>query len=364
MIKRLALVTLVMLSSDAAFANSVRLQIATIAPENSAWVQGMRKSADLIAERTEGRVKFTLFPGGIQGSDNQVMQKIKRGRLHGAAFTPNVLRKEYKDIILYSLPMVFDSDAEADYVRSRLDQKLMDGLEEAGYVGFGFSATGFSVVLSDVPVNGLEDLRSKKIWAPEDDPISESALRALGLNPVPLSLGDVYTALQTGLIDIMPGSATGAVLMQWFTAVNYFTDLPLVYTVGLFVIDKRRFDRILPEDQAVVREVLTEFTAELNAQSPANEAGAKDAMVAKGVKRIVPDPVKMAEIREAVLASNRQLAEQGEFSMELFEEMLRYIDEYRSEANEADGADSDAAEQEAEVSRVESQGAGSAVAGR
>ena len=164
MIKRMTALVLAMLVSSAVFSNEVRLQVATIAPENSSWVQGMRAAIAEIDERTEGRVTFKLFTGGIRGTDSKVMQLIKRGTLHGAAFTPNLLSKEYKDIILYSLPMVFNDEAEADYVRSRLDQKLMDGLEEAGFVSFGFTATGFSVVLSDVPVYGLEDLRSKKIW--------------------------------------------------------------------------------------------------------------------------------------------------------------------------------------------------------
>lgn len=308
-----------------------QLKIATIAPENSAWVKGMRAGMAEIKERTDGRVIIKLFSGGIQGSDEAVLRKIRIGQLQGAAFTPNLLARNYKDIILYNLPMVFNDVGEADFVRHRLDQTLMQGLEDAGFVSFGFAATGFSVVLSDDPIRGVEDLRGKKIWAPEDDPVSKAALKALGLNPVMLPLSDVYTGLQTKLIEIMPGSAQGAVLMQWYTKVNYFTDLPLVYTVGLLAIDKRAFDKLRPDDQQVVREVMGAFTADLDSASAAAEEGAKEAMMNKGVERIVPDPGKIAEIRRIVQASNRSLAEQGEFSLQLYEQMLGYIDEYRSE---------------------------------
>ncbi len=178
-------------------------------------------------------------------------------------------------------------------------------------------------------MHGVEDLRGKKIWAPEDDRISEAALRALGLNPVTLPLSDVYTGLQTKLIEIMPGSATGAVLMQWYTSVNYFTDLPLVYTNGLLAIDRKAFAKIEVQDQAIVREVMSEFTAALDRKSPDEERGAKEAMVNKGVQRIVPDDSRIAEIREIVQRSNLRLAEQGEFSLDLYEQMLEHIADYR-----------------------------------
>ncbi len=310
-------------------ANAQQLKIATIAPENSAWVKGMRAGIAEIRERTEDRVNFKLFSGGIQGNDEAVLRKIRIGQLHGAAFTPNLLSKEYADIILYNLPMVFNNESEVAYVRQRLDPVLMSGLEDAGFVSFGFASTGFSVILSDDPVHGVEDLRGKKIWAPEDDRISEAALRALGLNPVTLPLSDVYTGLQTKLIEIMPGSATGAVLMQWYTSVNYFTDLPLVYTNGLLAIDRKAFAKIEVQDQAIVREVMSEFTAALDRKSPDEERGAKEAMVNKGVQRIVPDDSRIAEIREIVQRSNLRLAEQGEFSLDLYEQMLEHIADYR-----------------------------------
>jgi TRAP-type C4-dicarboxylate transport system substrate-binding protein len=326
--RRLILIALAVLLGGAAQAQ--QLKIATIAPENSSWVKGMRAGMAEIKERTDGRVTIKLFSGGIQGNDEAVLRKMRIGQLHGAAFTPNLLRKSYEDIVLYNLPMVFNDTDEVDYVRRRLDETLMQGLEEAGYVSFGFAGTGFSVILSDDPIRGVQDLRGKKIWAPEDDPISEAALKALGLNPVTLPLSDVYTGLQTKLIEIMPGSAQGAVLMQWYTKVNYFTDLPLVYTVGLLAIDKRAFDKLRPDDQQVVREVMSAFTAALDSESAAAEDGAKEAMINKGVERIVPDPAKIAEIREIVQASNRSMAEQGEFSLDLYEQLLGYIAEYRS----------------------------------
>ena len=311
-------------------ANAQTLKIATIAPEASDWMKGMRQGAKEIKERTDGRVTIKLYGGGVQGSDGQVLRKIRIGQLHGGAFTPAVLMDTYKDIGLYNMPMVFNDQAEVDYIRERFDERLIKGLDEAGFVSFGFAATGFSVILSNDPVDSLDDLKNKKVWVPQGDPISESALKSLGLNPAPLPLSDVFTGLQTKLIEIVPGSPIGALVLQWHTKVDYMTDLPLLYTAALTAIDKRAFNRLKPGDQAIVREVMTRLYKEYDAKSAKDDIEAKQALVNSGVKRIAVDPADAAEIRDAVLASNRRMGEEGHFSLDLYDEMLAQIDTYRA----------------------------------
>jgi TRAP-type C4-dicarboxylate transport system substrate-binding protein len=328
MMKRLIVLALAL--SFAGLVNAQTLKIATIAPETSDWMKGMRRGASEIKERTDGRVQMKLYGGGVQGSDGQVLKKIRIGQLHGGSFTPDALSKAYKDIGLYNMPMVFNDQAEVDYVRERLDQRLIDGLEEAGFVSFGFSATGFSVLLSNEPVDSVDDLKNKKVWTPQGDKVSEAALRALGLNPAPLPLSDVFTGLQTRLIDIVPGSPIGALVLQWHTKVDYMTDLPLLYTAGLTAIDKRAFGKLKPGDQAIVREVMTRLYKEYDAKSAVDDAEAKQALLNSGVQRVVPDAEQAAEIRRLVLESNLRMAERGVFSLDLYQEMLGYVAEYRA----------------------------------
>ena len=328
--KKLLLLSLLVILGGFGQANAQTLKIATIAPEASDWMKGMRRGAKEIKERTDGRVTIKLYGGGVQGSDGQVLRKIRIGQLQGGSFTPAVLADTYKDIGLYNMPMVFNDQAEVDYVRQRMDERLIKGLEEAGFVSFGFAATGFSVILSNDPVDSLDDLKNKKVWVPQGDPISESALKALGLNPAPLPLSDVFTGLQTKLIEIVPGSPIGALVLQWHTKVDYMTDLPLLYTAALTAIDKRAFNKLKPADRTVVREVMTRLYEEYDAKSARDDIDAKEALVNSGVKRVVVDPADAAEIRNVVLASNRRLGEQGHFSLDLYDEMLGHIDQYRA----------------------------------
>lgn len=353
MMQRFSVLILAFLCTNAAYAGTT-IKIATLAPATSEWFRGMEAAASTIRERTEDRVDIKLYGGGAMGSDEKVLQAIRIRRLQGMATTPLVLGSTYKDIVLYTLPMVFRDEDEAAYVRQRLDNTLMQGLEEAGFVSFGFAATGFSVILSNDPIHGVDDMRGQKIWAPPGDPVSLEALKSLDLVPVLKPMGDVYTSLQTGNIDVVPFSPIGALVLQLHTEVDYLTDLPMVYTVGLMAIDKNVFDDLSADDQQVVREVMGELYRHYDAQNLIDNANAKQAVIDSGVKLIVPDAAELSEIRKVVLESNHKLAEKGEFSLNLYEQMLGYIDQYRSEH--------DSAQASAQISSGDSAGHSAAMA--
>lgn len=353
--RKLILLSLMILLGGVSQTNAQTLKIATIAPEVSDWMQGMRRGAKEISERTDGRVTIKLYGGGVQGSDSQVLRKIRIGQLQGGSFTPAVLMDAYKDIGLYNMPMVFNDQAEVDYVRERMDERLRKGLEKAGFVSFGFAATGFSVILSNDPVDSVDDLKNKKVWVPQGDPVSEAALKALGLNPAPLPLSDVFTGLQTKLIEIVPGSPIGALVLQWHTKVDYMTDLPLLYTAALTAIDKRAFNKLKPGDQAVVREVMTRLYKEYDAKSATDDIEAKAALVNSGVERVAVNAADAAELRRIVLASNRKMGEAGHFSLDLYDEMLGYIEDYRALPAQTDPGSFDAEHEEQAATIVSGQ---------
>ena len=104
----------------AAAAQAATLKIATVTPEGSQWMKEMRASAKEIRELTDGRVQIKYYGGGVMGDDDKVLGKIRIGALHGGAFTPSALAARYPDLNLYGLPLVFETEDEAAYVRERL----------------------------------------------------------------------------------------------------------------------------------------------------------------------------------------------------------------------------------------------------
>jgi len=327
---RIMLVLLMLCCSVAANA-ATTLKIATVTPEGSQWMKDMRTSADLIRDRTEGRVLIKYYGGGSQGTDSQVLKRISIGALQGGVFTPSALMEKYGDVGVYGLPMVFESEQEASFVRSRLDSKIAAGLEKAGFVTFGFATTGFAMIMSNEPVDELGDLKGKRVWVPEGDTISKSTMEALSVTPIPLPLTDVYTALQTGALDIVGMSPVGAVILQYHTKLKYVTDVPLIYTIGFMAVDKKAFDKIGDADQGIVREVMSELYRKYDVLNIEDDNDAKQALFAAGLKRVVPDAEKLAEIRAVLQKSNAHMAEQGVVTREMYEELTGYVDEWRRE---------------------------------
>lgn len=326
-VKLLALLSITALTP--AHAQTQTFTIGTIAPQHAEWAKGMKAAGEEIAERTEGRVKFKFR--FAQENDKSTLLQMRVRRFQGGMFTPGALQDQYGDINLYSLPLVFNSKEEAAFVRSRMDQKLLDGLEEAGYKGFGFSATGFAVLMSNEPVRGLSDVKGKKVWVPDGDKISHSAMQALGVAPVPHPLGDVLVGLQQNLYHMIAVSPFGALVMQWHTKVEYMTDMPLVYTFGFLVLDKKAYERVAPADRVIIDEVMQRVHREFDSTGLEDDAEAKEVLVSNGIKLVVPDQSDFDAMRKTLAENNRSLAHQGVISEELYDEMLGYIEEYRSE---------------------------------
>lgn len=327
--KKLCLSIAVLLFSLPAMA--VTLKIATVTPNGSQWMNDMRSSAKEINERTDGRVLIKYYGGGVKGDDAKVLGQIRIRQLQGGAFTPSALAAQYSDLNLYGMPVVFDSEEEAAYVRSRMDARLQQGLEDAGFVNFGFATSGFANLMSRKPIKTLADLNGKRVWVPEGDTISYASMQVLSLNPVTLPLTDVLMGLQTGLLDIVAIPPIVALIMQWHTKIKYVTQVPLVYTFGFMAVDKKAFDKISREDRIIVREVMTKTYKKFDKVNLVDNQGAFEALLKSGIEEVRFDDEEFVKVRKLLLASNLRLGSDGAFTLELYEEMLRHIDEYRHE---------------------------------
>lgn len=304
-------------------------KVATLAPEGTGWMNSMRAGASEIAQRTDGRVGFKFYPGGAMGNDKSVLRKIRAGQLHGGALTGGGLTEVYPDNQIYSLPFLFRSYEELDYVRARMDQTIIQGLAKQGYVSFGLAEGGFAYFMSKEPVRTATDLKGLKVWAPEGDVISRTMLESLGVSPIPLPLTDVLTGLETGLITTIGASPSGAIALQWHTKVKYITDTPVMYFYGTLVIDKRAFDKISGADQAVVREVMERVFAQLNRDIRADNQDAREALKGQGIEFVSIAPEELEKLRALAGQAVKRLADQGVYTQAMYKTLQQHLDAYR-----------------------------------
>lgn len=280
------------------------IKIATLSPEGTFWMQQMRTGAKEIKEKTQGRVKFKFYPGGVMGSDDNVLRKIRIGQLHGGAITIGNLAQSTPDTTIYGFPLIFSSLEEAAEIRKTTDPMLSKQIEEDGFVNFGFAQGGFSYLMSKHAIHSADDLKKLKSWVPENSDVGLSVFRYIGATPITLPMSDVLTGLQTDLIDTVITSPIGALALQWHTHVNYVTDAPINYLTAMMVIDKKVFSVISEADQQIVRDIMTKVYVTIDKQNMVDNIAAREALLNQGVKFIKLDDGeknKWLDIRKSVI---------------------------------------------------------------
>jgi TRAP-type C4-dicarboxylate transport system substrate-binding protein len=304
-------------------------KIATIFPDGTSWMNSVREAASEIAERTEGRVKFRFYPGGVMGNDTTVLRKIRIGQLHGGALTGGGVAEIYSDAQLYSIPFTFNSYAEVDYVRQQMDSQVLEGLKQKGFISFGLSGGGFAYLMSSKPLASIDDLKNQKVWSPQGDRISRAAFESIGVTPIPLPLTDVLTGLQTGLINTVSSSPIGAIALQWHTRVDYLTEIPLVYLYATLVVKRKTFEKLSAADQQVVHEVMSRTFTMISEKNRRDNAAAREALKNQGIKFITPASDKRLEWNSKVSETMTDLAKQGYFSEAMLQTLRSHLHDYR-----------------------------------
>lgn len=304
-------------------------KVATLAPEGTAWMREMRAAAEGIKTRTEGRVEIKYYPGGVMGNDATVMRKIRVGQLQGGAFTSSELALVYPDIMIYGLPFLFRNQGEVAAVRARMDPLLKKGLEEKGLVAAGIIGGGFAYLLSTQPIRGRDDLIKTKAWVPQNDVISEVTYEVAGVKPVPLSIADVYTGLQTGLVDTVANTPAGTLAFQWHTRVRHMVDMPVAYVVGILTFDKRAFDKLDAADRAAVLEEVARAVERLDAQTERDNAAAREALRGEGIEFFEPNAEDRAYWQSVGEQAAQELMKRGSFEPANYEAMMAALREAR-----------------------------------
>ena len=290
------------------------IKIATVAPDGTAWMQEMRAGADAVKTKTGDRVEIKYYPGGVMGDEPAVMRKIKIGQLQGGAFTGGELSQIDKDAQIYSLPFLFKSQDEVDKVRADVDPLLKKSFEQVGFQALGISGGGFAYLMSVKDVKNKDDLKAAKVWVPQGDHIAEAGFKAGGVTPISLPLADVYTSLQTGLIDTAANTPAGAIAFQWHTKIKHMVDLPLTYVVGILVVDKKVFDALSADDQKTVSGEIDAAFQRLEKINRDDNTQARAALQKQGITIFKPNADESASWESVGVTARKQLMADGDIS--------------------------------------------------
>ena len=282
------------------------IKFATYAPDGSTWMNIMRQFDQAIRSESGGRLGFKMYPGGVQGEDKDVMKRIRLGQLHSAGLTGVGIGDISPTLRILDAPFLFQSYEEVDHVHTAFAAELEQEFRNNGFVLLGWAEVGFVYVFSKSPVRAAADMKGVKMWVWESDPIAEAAFQEIGVNPVPLSLVDVLTSLQTGLISGAYTSPLAALVLQWNTRVQYMLNLPLADAAGAVVMSKKKFDELPPDLHEILLRNGKKYMAQVTAASRQDNATAVEKMKKNGLQVLEPSSPKAQQEYAAIGKRARQ----------------------------------------------------------
>lgn len=328
--KTLALSALLLAGALPAAAQTV-IKFATLAPDGSTWMKAMRQFTEETTAKTAGRVKFKIYAGGVSGEDKDVVRKIRLGQLHAGGFTGVGIGEVAPAARLLDTPFLFKSAAEIDHVYKTMDADFRKIFESHGYVLLGWAEVGNVNIFSNTPVTKPEDLRNVKMWLWEGDPIAEATFQALHIKPIPLSITDVMTSLQTGMINGVYGSPLSVIALQWFARMKYVFALPLTNASGAVLISKKTFDSLSKEDQKTMLDLGEKHLRALTLKSRKENEESVGILKKKGLIFTEPASPSVVSDLEAAGQSARVSLVGKLYSRELLEKVEKALKEFRAQ---------------------------------
>jgi len=230
----------------------VIVKIATIAPDGSPWHDVLVELAQRWRDVSHGGVQVKIYAGGTQGDEAELVRKVRIGLLQGVAVTATGLDTISPGFSAFSVPLLFESYDELDYVRDRISPRLTQSLSDHGFVVLNWGDGGWVRFFTTRPARTIDDVRRMRTFTWAGNPRGEELWKQAGFHPVPLAPTDILTSLQAGLIEGCPVPPTAALAYQWFGISKYMLDIKIAPIVGATVVSRAVWERIDPSLRPVL----------------------------------------------------------------------------------------------------------------
>ena len=330
---RIAILILIVVSTIAAVPASAQqytIKFATLATEGTTWLNVMKEYDQAVRKESGGRLGFKIYGGGVQGEDKDMMRKVRLGQLQSVGITGVGVGEISSRLRILDAPFLFENANEVDHLHQVMDPEFEKEFTDNGFVLLGWAEIGFVYVLTNQPVRSVADMNGVKMWTWEGDQIAEAAFRALGINPIPLSVVDVLTSLQTGLINGAYTSPLAALAMQWNTRVKYMMGVPLADAAGAVVVSKKAYDKLPPDLQEILLRNGRAFMATLTKKSREENAQAIQTMKNNGLQVIdVTSPKTLQEFQDMGKKARQSLVGKL-FDQTWLDKVEKVVSDYRA----------------------------------
>lgn len=267
-------------------------------PEDYPTTQADIWFADQLRERSDGRIDITVFHGAQLGEESDVLEQVQMGAAEMTRVSSSPVSEFVAEWGVFALPYVFDdSDHLWRFLESDYAQGMLDDLRTAGYVGLAYYDAGArNFYTTGQPVESPADLAGQNIRVLPGT-VNVEMVEAMGGSGVTMDYGEVYSALETGVIDGAENNEPSYVSSGHYESATYFTRDGHQRIPEVLLINADLWDSLPEEDQELVREVAQESVTEQRALWDAEVEESIATMEDAGIEVI---DVDVAEFQDAV----------------------------------------------------------------
>ncbi|MCK4836530.1 MAG: TRAP transporter substrate-binding protein DctP [Candidatus Aminicenantes bacterium] len=307
---------------------ALTIKIGSIAPDRSPWDRGLEELSREWERITNGQVRLKIYPGGIAGSESDMIRKMRVGILGGAGLTNMGMTHIYPDISVLNIPFQFHSDEEFKYILGKMRSRFEKGIEEKGYKLIFWTVAGWVNLFTKDPVFFPNELKKHKISFSTGSPKTEQAWKKMGYQIIPNDLKDLLMALQSGMVNAfyLPPLIAGS--GQYFPLAPNMCSLKIAPLIGGIMITNRIWKRIPEQYKKPMLAVTHSLSEKLLSRIEDLERETLETMKEHGliINQVPPDAVQ--KWREAPAKGVEYLVGKA-FSKGIYEELLKHQGKYR-----------------------------------
>ena len=250
-----------LLASFGAHAQNIVLKAADTHPAGYPTVVAVENMGKKLEAATNGRIKMQMFPGAVLGQEKETVEQTQLGAIQIARISLGVVGPVVPDVNVFNMPFVF---RDVNHMRKVIDGPIGDELlkkvteSPAKLVGLGWMDGGSRSLYTKKPVRTPADLAGQKVRM-MGNPLFVDTMNAMGGNGIAMAYGEVFTALQTGVLDGAENNPPSYFTANHYnTPAKYYAQTNHLIIPEIFVMSKVAWDKLSKEDQALVMKVSRE----------------------------------------------------------------------------------------------------------
>jgi len=275
------------------------IKFATQNPKGHPLVNGMEKFAELVSQKTGGKIKVNLFPGGVLGGDAPNISAVQGGTLEMVVMNSGILASQVKDFEVFDFPFMFATPQEADAVVDGAFGKMMlDKLDSKNMHGLAYWELGFrQITNSKRPINKVEDIAGLKLRV-IPNAINVDWVKALDANPTPMAFPEVYSGLEQKAIDGQENPLTVIAANKLYEVQKFVTLTNHQYNPQTVIVSKKLWDSLSNDEKKIFQDSAVDAAKFQRADSRTQVATALETVKANGMQVSEFSAAEQQKLRE------------------------------------------------------------------